>query len=155
VIFASLPSLILPTHLVFSGSGLFAQAFAANGSTRFSLLVVNANATVGVSLNLTPLIAPGGASRIFWDGTTSAPMARTFGNGSIAPDRLPPVSIVRYDGLRIPAASPAAAAHSENSGIAPGSIVPNVSTVKNCLSAPVAGQMLIQGIARDRPSRGR
>jgi hypothetical protein len=155
VIFASLPSLILPTHLVFSGSGLFAQAFAANGSTRFSLLVVNANATVGVSLNLTPLIAPGGASRIFWDGTTSAPTATTFGNGSIAPDRLPPVSIVRYDGLRIPAAVPAAAAHSENSGIAPGSIVPNVSTVKNCLSAPVAGQMLIQGIARDRPSRGR
>ena len=151
---AALPAPLRPTTLVGAVSGLFAQAFGANGTPAVTLLLVNANATTGMYVNLSAFLpASGEITREFWDGSTSAPVRAPFGGTGGARDLLPPLSLARYDGLQVPAALPRALAHSENSGIAPGSIVPYDSTVKYCFSAPVTGQIPIHGIVRALPIR--
>lgn len=147
-----LPPSVLPTTVNSTAHGVYAQVFRENSSGRVTVLVVNANTSVGISLNLSAWApSSGGANRTFWDGTTSAPVRSLWSAGQ-GSQGIPPLSVVRFDGLELPARLAPATAHSENSGMAPGSIVPNDSTVKNCFIAPVAGQMPIHGKDRPRPS---
>lgn len=149
--FTNIPPDTLPTNVTAPVAGVFAQAFASLGRVPTTLLVVNADPSANVVVDITH--GPGAATALSWNESLSAPVSVPL-SAATSNWTLPPLGIVRFDGSALGARvlSVNLRAYSENSGIAPGSMVPNASIVKYCLSAPTTGQMVIQGIRREAPS---